>query len=306
MDRSARSAGVSRVSVIIPTFNRAHDIGRCLESLVRQTFKDFEVLVCDDGSTDGTAAIVESYKPRLAVDYHWAPNFGGPARPRNTGVRLARGEYLAFLDSDDWWTDEKLEQSVEYLQRGADFVYHDLYIAHRRTQKSYWRRSGSRQVGQPVFDDLLMHGNAINNSSVVVRSELLRAIGGFAEDRELIAAEDYDAWLRVAQRSDAFVRIPRTLGYYWMGDGNLSNPRRTLRTSEALEVRYAQEFARVRAAQPLDWLSYAKARAHFDLGDYVQANRSLAAVDVQQAPWSVRARSLWMRFFIGLKAGGRA
>jgi glycosyltransferase involved in cell wall biosynthesis len=299
-------AGAPRVSVIIPTYNRARDVGRCLDSLVQQTFKDFEVLVCDDGSVDATAAVVEPYKSRLALTYHWAENFGGPARPRNTGLQLARGEYLAFLDSDDWWMPDKLRISVLHLEQGADFIYHDLLIASRRSQKLYWRRSGSRRVSKPVFDDLLVHGNAINNSSVVMRTELLRAVGGFAEDPNLIAAEDYDAWLRVARRTDGFVRIPQALGYYWMGDGNLSNPKRTIRTSEALEARYAQEFSRVRSAQPMDWLSYAKARAHFDLGSYVQASRNLAAVDLQRAPLTVRARTMWMRLRMAMNAGGNS
>jgi glycosyltransferase involved in cell wall biosynthesis len=129
-----RPAVTPRVSVIVPTFNRARDIGRCLESLAQQTFRDFEVLVCDDGSKDNTREIVERFKDRLELQYRWEENFGGPARPRNIGLSLARGEYVAFLDSDDWWMPRKLEQSVRYLDAGADLVYHDLYFAKRSDQ----------------------------------------------------------------------------------------------------------------------------------------------------------------------------
>jgi len=288
-----------RVSVVIPTYNRARDIGRCLDSLVAQTFRDFEVLVCDDGSKDDTGAIVARYADRLNLKYRWAENFGGPARPRNDGIANARGQLLAFLDSDDWWAPGKLATSVRAIDAGADFVYHDLYLAARAQQRVFLRKSPTRDLTKPVFDDLLANGNGINNSSVVVRRELMERVGGFSEDRNLIASEDYDAWVRIAKLTDRFVRIPQTLGYYWIGDGNISNPRRTVSTLEALELRYASELARLRKTRPLYWLSYDKARANYLAGADERALEGFAEVEAAHAPLQWRVKSAWMRARIG-------
>jgi glycosyltransferase involved in cell wall biosynthesis len=292
------AAGKPRVSVIIPTYNRAGDIGRCLDSLVGQTMKDFEVLVCDDGSTDDTAEVVSRYQDKLDLRYHWAENFGGPARPRNIGLSLARAEYVAFLDSDDWWTPQKLEVSLEYLQRGADVVHHDLYLVTKSGQKVFWRKSSGRELQRPVFDDLIVNGNGVNNSSLVARRSLLEAIGGFSEHRDLIAAEDYDAWLRLGKISDAFVRIPRTLGYYWVGHGNLSNPQRQLQLLDVLEERYSQEFKDLGARHSIYWLNYTKARSHFVVGAYEMARRNLAATRWRRSSPSIRMKVFWMLVMI--------
>jgi glycosyltransferase involved in cell wall biosynthesis len=287
-----------RVSVIVPTFNRAADVARCLDSLVTQTFRDFEVLVCDDGSTDDTAAIVRGFEARLDVRYHWAENFGGPARPRNNGLRLARGEYVAFLDSDDWWMPAKLETSMRFLERGARFVYHDLYFVTSADQRRFSRRSPTRALAAPVFDSLLTGGNVINNSSVVVATAVMREIGGFNEERQLIAGEDYDAWLRAARVTDAFVRIPETLGYYWLGTGNISNPRRTSIILEDMEKRYAADIARLGTPQ---WIAYTKARANYLQGKNELARSQLAGIDWRGAPLAVRARGVFLQILLKLR-----
>lgn len=296
--------GVPRVSVVIPTFNRARDLSRCLDSLVSQTFLDFEVLVCDDGSTDDSAAVARSYESKLRLEYHWGENFGGPARPRNRGIQLARGELIAFLDSDDWWAPTKLEESVRALDAGADFVYHDLYLAFDAVAMSYSRKSRGRVLHRPVFEDLLGNGNAINNSSVVTRTELMRRIDGFAEDRELIAAEDYDAWVRLARYTDAFRQLPQCLGYYWVGSGNISNPRRTISTSIALESRYAAEIAKLRESREVFWLAYAKGRAHYIAGQYGDARREFSTIRWSRTPLSLRLRGLWMSCIMRLRKAG--
>jgi glycosyltransferase involved in cell wall biosynthesis len=257
------------VSVIVPTYNRARDIGRCLESLSNQTLADFEVIVCDDGSTDGTEDVVTGYRERLALTYHWAENFGGPARPRNIGLELARGGYVAFLDSDDWWTPDKLERSVRRLDAGADIVYHDLYRVRSVARRRHWRRVRTRRLFAPVFDDLLERGNTVPNSSVVVRRELMRRVGGFSEDRSLIAWEDYDAWLRLARVTERFARLSAPLGYYWDGGNNISSPRRLIANLERFRELYGTNDLRSRQLPP--WYHYSMGLAYHQLGSHGEA-----------------------------------
>jgi len=210
------------VTVVIPTYNRAEDLRRCLDSLVAQTYANFEVVVCDDGSTDHSAGVVADYASLLDLRYETAENFGGPARPRNRGIRVARAPLVAFLDSDDWWDPQKLQLSVAAINGGADLVYHDLFVARSPNQDVFKDRIVSSRPHSPMFSALLCTSISIPNSSVVVRKELLEQIGGISEERDLISVEDYDTWIRLSQLTEKFVRIPGVLGYYWVGSGNIS------------------------------------------------------------------------------------
>jgi glycosyltransferase involved in cell wall biosynthesis len=277
-----------RVSVVVPTYNRADDVARCLESLQAQTFKDFEVLVCDDGSKDHTAQVVERYRGRLDVSYHWAENFGGPARPRNAGVQRARGEYVALLDSDDWWAPRKLEVSVRALDAGADLVYHDLWEVSSAAQRIFWRRNRTRALASPVYDDLFLNGNAIANSSAVVRRGLLEKIGGFSEDRGLIAWEDYDAWLRIAKLTECFRRLPEVLGYYWTGGGNISSPKRLIDNLRRFRELYLE--GQDVPAQPA-WYNYSLGLSYHRLGSHVDARSHLKRALASGLPAMQRAKA---------------
>ena len=289
-----------RVSVVVPTYNRANELRRCLDSLKEQTIDDFEVLICDDGSTDETAEVAKKYSPFLDITYDYAKNFGGPACPRNRGIKLARAPYIAFLDSDDWWMPQKLEESLKYLEQGADVVYHDLFLATKSDQRFYWKKARTRDLKKPVFDDLIINGNALHNSSVMVRKELLVAIKGLSEDQNLIAGEDYDAWVRIAQLTDKFKRIPKTLGYYWAGGGNISNPDRLLKIYDAIEERYATEFLNLNEHSGFCWIGYAKGIAYYRLGSYAMAKKNLELVLMRRAPPSIYIKSHWMLLLINL------
>lgn len=210
------------VSVVIPTYNRSEQLRRCLESLVTQTFRDFEVLVCDDGSTDSTREVASEFRDRLNIYFEAYANFGGPARPRNKGIARARANYVAFLDSDDWWAPTKLEKCVAVLESGHDIVYHDLFAVRCSSQTEFKERILSTGPVHPMFNSLLCTGISIPNSSVIVRKNLLQKIGGISERRDLIALEDYDCWIRLSRLTKNFFRIPECLGYYWTGGGNLT------------------------------------------------------------------------------------
>ena len=295
----SRYAQQPRVTVVIPTFNRARHLARCLDSLVVQTWRDFEVVVCDDGSTDETADVVRRYTPHLDLTYDYAANWGGPARPRNRGIARSRGEYVAFVDSDDWWTRDKLERSLEALDRGADVVYHDLFLVTHDDQRTFWRRARARTVRAPVYDDLLEHGNAIPLSSVVVRRSLLAAIGGMPEDRSLVAIEDFTCWLNAARVTDRFTRIPKVLGYYWAGGGNISGDDRMIRLLDAFEAKYVRGDGGHGRPVPA-WLTYARGRAFYRMGDYAAAREQFAALGWGDMPGFGIAKIAWMRLALSV------
>lgn len=180
------------VSVIIPTYNRRDFLGKAIDSVLGQTYRNFEVLVIDDGSIDGTDELVASYGN--AVRYLYQDNLGASVA-RNTGIQAARYNLLAFLDSDDSFAPEKLEvQVAAMLDQPEYLVSHTDEIWYRRGQFLNQKNKHARAAGD-IFGRCL-ELCVVGMSTSIVRRELFDEVGLF--DEKLPCCEDYDLWLRVS------------------------------------------------------------------------------------------------------------
>jgi glycosyltransferase involved in cell wall biosynthesis len=279
------------VSIVTPTFNCAPLLQRAIDSVLKQTHQDWELLVVDNHSTDGTEELVHSYRD-TRIRYFKIQNNGVIAASRNLAILQARGAWLAFLDADDWWTPDKLEICIRSLRQGWDVVYHDLHAAGPGSKGRLRRRVPSRALRQPVLDDLLSQGNALPNSSVVVRRSLIDRVGRLSEEPALIAIEDFDCWLRVARVSDRFFRIEGAHGFYWMSNGNTTNPRRTISTLNELRTRLVNSSA---IAETPPWMAFALAKAHLQLSEREAGYRELNTIQLSNAPLLFLFKKLALR-----------
>jgi glycosyltransferase involved in cell wall biosynthesis len=194
------------VSVVIPAFNRVDDIGRALDSVLAQTFQDFEIVVVDDGSTDGSAAFVES-RGSAKVRLIRLPDNRGAAAARNTGVAAAAGRYVAFLDSDDTWEPVKLALQVTALERAAaPFLAcsTDFYLWHEG------RRTLVRTGLTPArFRKDILFGCSISpGSTLMVARDAFAQVGPFNES--LRRLEDWDWLLRYVEHGEMLF-VPQPL-----------------------------------------------------------------------------------------------
>lgn len=260
-------------SVVIPTYNRASKLHRAIESVLAQSYDNFEILVMDDGSTDNTAGIVASFSDER-IKYKWDKNFGGPSRPRNRGIALSKGEWICFLDADDWWMENKLQVCFGCINEKVDLVYHDLEIVSEQPQHFSRKKIKSRQVKQPVLIDLLLKGNAIVNSSVVVRKNLLKQIGGINESVEMIASEDYNTWLRIAQLTEQFVFLPCRLGYYLTHNQNISQKDMSVSGRHAV-AEFVPLLSKSQKLKLEANFGYTKGRFNYLEGNYAEAKKDL-------------------------------
>jgi glycosyltransferase involved in cell wall biosynthesis len=189
------------VSVIITTYNRRGFLKEALDSVLSQDYTDKEVIVGDDGSTDGSAEVVAG----LPVRYEWKVN-GGISSARNLGIRCARGDYLAFLDVDDLWKKGKLTMQMAAMEEdGFGISYTDeiwLKNGGRLNQKIRHRKYSGH-----IYEQCLPLC-IISASSAVIRKDIFEEVGLFDED--LPVCEDYDMWLRICSRYPALF-IPRPL-----------------------------------------------------------------------------------------------
>lgn len=287
------------VSIVIPTYNCARDLERALTSVRAQTHLHWEALVVDNHSSDDTEERVHRFGDSR-IKLFKIHNDGVIARSRNLALDHAQGEYVAFLDADDWWLPRKLAISLAYLEQGADVVYHDLLLVTKPRQAVFVRKARTRALTSPVYGDLLLGGNALTNSSVVVRRSLLAETGRLSEDPRLIAMEDYDLWLRLARITERFSRIPQALGYYWAGGGNTSNPVRVLNNIAAIQEQHAGDLSALAEGHNVYWMKYAAGKAQYRLGRYAMAQASCRSMSLQGAPLRIRLRVNWMLLAIRL------
>ena len=184
-----------KISAIIPTYNNAEFLQEAIESVLAQTYKDIEIIVVDDGSTDNTEDVVKNYAGKLT--YIRQEN-AGPAKARNTGILQAKGEYIAFLDADDSWLPNKTEEQLKVLEDNPNsaLVYSKAIFFDSDTGNEV-RISPEEVYSGSVFDTLLSKTGPIVLSSVIARSGILYEIGMFEES--LFAVEDIHLWLKIAK-----------------------------------------------------------------------------------------------------------
>lgn len=182
---------MSLISVIIPSYNRALYVSRAIYSAIIQDYPNKEIIIVDDHSSDLSKFAYELFKDKIRVIYHEENK--GAAAARNTGIMAAKGEYIAFLDSDDYWLPQKLSIQIRYMLDTKAFV--------SQTQE-YWIRRGRRvnpnKENQKRGGDLFgisLRRSYVSPSCVMIKREVFWKVGLFCE--ELEAAEDYELWLRI-------------------------------------------------------------------------------------------------------------
>ncbi|MFC1646367.1 glycosyltransferase family 2 protein [Candidatus Omnitrophota bacterium] len=196
------------ISVIVPTFNRALVLKKAIDSIICQTHQDFELIVVDDGSTEETKELISKYKQKinpstmLRVDAERSRNIKyiyqknkGPSSARNRGIRESRAKFIAFLDSDDWWTEDKLEIQLKAMQENPDYLISHTQEVWYRSGKLLNQKEKHKKFSGFIFDRCLSIC-AVSMSTVMVKRELLEKVGLF--DESLPCCEDYDFWLRVS------------------------------------------------------------------------------------------------------------
>ena len=181
------------VSVIIPTYNREKYIRKSLYSVLAQTYQRFEIVVVDDGSTDSTHTIISAYKDN--VHYLYQEN-QGISKARNTGIRNSHGDYIAFLDSDDFWLPEKTELQIALLQKHPEYGMAASRCASVRLDGSFREKNRPGTSGWVLEN--LFQANFIRTSAAIIRKECFHEVGLF--DEELKECEEYDLWLRMASQ----------------------------------------------------------------------------------------------------------
>ncbi|MCM3903461.1 MAG: glycosyltransferase family 2 protein, partial [Pyrinomonadaceae bacterium] len=221
--RNSSPDTVPNASVIIPAYNSSEYLSDTLASVFGQTFSDYEVIVINDGSpdTEKLEQVLEPYRDRIVYLKH---ENRGAAAARNSGLRVARGEFIAFLDADDRWLSSYLQEQLEFLKKtGADIAYADALMLGdpQIAGRTYMELAPSRCAVTP--ESLLEVNVGVVTSGVVARKKLIYEVGLF--DEGIRRGHDFDLWLRLAQKGATFACHPEVLLHYTVSSSGLSGNR---------------------------------------------------------------------------------
>lgn len=254
---------MARISVIIPTYNRRHLLGRAIESVLKQSYRDLRLVIVDDASTDGTETFLRGLcDPRIDVIRH--EHNRGAAAARNTGLDRADSEFVAFLDSDDAWLEPKLERQLEAFACGDE----RLGVVYTRFRKIDWHYEPhvERRDGD-IRAHILVQNCVGTASTAMIRRACFDAGAEF--DGALDGSEDWDLWIRLAEQW-RFRLVPEVLVHYYPQPVSLTADRRgALRAHERL---FSKHEARI-AALPDDF----RARHWFHRGRIFYSHRRFLA-----------------------------
>ena len=231
---------VPKVSVIIPTYNRAHLVGRAIRSVLNQTYQDFEIIVVDDGSTDNTEEVVKSFiDPRIRYIRHEKNK--GAAAARNTGIKAAKGKFIAFQDSDDEWLPEKLQKQMKVFENApprVGVVYTDMWRL-RGGERRYWHSPAIRPEDGIVYKQALDRVMGIGIQTAVIKRECFAKIGML--DEQLPRFIDLELFVRLS-KCYYFYHINEPLvNYYDTGKSISSNTTALVTAYELLFEKYSYD-----------------------------------------------------------------
>lgn len=212
-------------SIVIPTYNVSNVIENALISIKNQTYSNYEVIIIDDFSCDyeNLINVISKCKIRNLRIVRCSKNSGGPALPRNIGINMAKGDWICFLDADDYWYCRKLETIKNEIKSSKfDLIYHSEIHINKYGKKFPVIYESLSSINQ--YKQLLEGGNKISTSAVTVSTRFLKMHNlKFDEDSKYTIVEDYDLWLRIAEKSGILYRTKEVLGVYVMSESGISS-----------------------------------------------------------------------------------
>ena len=210
------------ISVVIPTFNSEKYISKCISTVLNQTYKNFEIIIVDNSSSDDTLNIINSFNSNKIRIFNIVNN-GNISKSRNVGIKNSNGLWIAFLDSDDYWEKNKLEFLSEKFDK-YDLIFHDMWILKNKKiiRNFNFLSSQLKKKDISITEDLSKNGNPIINSSVIVKKNILSKVGFISED-EPSFTNDYHTWLKISLISNKFYFESKKLGTYLVHDLSYSH-----------------------------------------------------------------------------------
>jgi glycosyltransferase involved in cell wall biosynthesis len=287
---------MTKVSIIIPTYNRSALLPRAIQSVINQTYRDWELLIIDDGSTDNTKDVVDEFiKKDSRIKYLYQENSGGPAKPRNVGIRESTGEFIIFLDSDDEMLPEKIAKQLTVFDRSDNIGFVGCHVFVIETNKIPRIEKISHEGN--VLGDLLLGDFIWSCSNVMVRKDCFLK-NNILFDEKMKYSDDWDMWIQLSKKYDFDYADAPLMRYYFNYGGNITltiSDVEKMREKEYLINKYHNEY------QNLGILFTAKKDVAINLiimGDSTTGRKHLKEI-IRIKPFSLKLYLIYFSSFLG-------
>lgn len=257
---------MSKVSILVPTYNCSKYLPKAIESALKQTYQDFEIIIINDGSTDNTADIVQQFVNNNPgkIKYIYQEN-KGLAVARNTGLDAASGEYIALLDADDCWLPHRLADGVKIMQANPDvgLVHGNITRISPTDEIIDTPIRETQYLNGHIFENIYLRKAHISCPTVLFRKECCKTAGVFDPELTRLGCEDRDLWLRIAKKYK-FLYLDQVLSYYRVSDTSMSqNVEKMTKARLYVIDKYCPPNAQDKTLR-----NKALAKIYHDLGDY--------------------------------------
>lgn len=217
-------------SIIIPNYNSKY-LERTIQSVIQQNYDGWELIIVDNKSPNNIYELVKKFK-NYPIKLINIENKGIIAKSRNLGILESKFNWICFLDSDDFWVEDKLFEVKKFIEMNdlkKGILYHSVANSNKKRNKGKLLKNLSQKISKPYFDSLLINGNFIAQSSIIIDKQTLHSVNMYDENVRKFSWEDYDLWLRLSKSNNNFYYINKILGYIWTEEeeGRISNQKQS-------------------------------------------------------------------------------
>ena len=205
----------------MPSYNHGEYISKSIDSIINQTYENWELIIVDNNSDDETKSVLKSYEKEKRIKVFFVNNHGSIGYSRNIGIKKSKSDFIAFIDSDDLWKYKKLEKCIIHLNT-HDFIFHDIEVNYLFKAKRKKKSNTNNRIEKNALKTLLLYGNPIANSSVITKKDLIIKTGWIDESQEINRSVDFHTWLKIATITNKFKYVNNVLGENLIHENNLS------------------------------------------------------------------------------------
>jgi len=285
-----------KISVILPTYNRGNLLPRAIQSVLNQTYQDFELILVDDGSMDNTEEVVKSFGKEKGIVYlKHKKNRGAPAA-RNTGIKVAKGEYIAFQDSDDEWLPDKIEKQIkifEHSEKIVGVVYSGFWKI-KDDRKIYIPSKGIAKKEGSILKGLLWE-NFVGLPTAMVRVEVFNKMGTF--DELLPQLQDWELWIRFSKHYlFKYINEALVISHHTPGGISVRDPHIIFRANKLILEKHFDEYKKYRQILANQYINVGH---HLCLAGNLEGGRNYLKKAINAYPWNLVIFGMALSSFVG-------
>ncbi len=290
-------------SIIIPIY-KCKFFERAINSVRNQKYKKWELIIIDNNSDDSVKQFLRQIQDNR-IKYYKISNHGVIGKSRNLGIKKSKNEWLCFLDSDDYWSSDKLNETLKVIKKKKyDLIHHNMYVDKDSIRIFKSKLYDYKIKNQKIkFDDLILNGNNIIQSSVVVKKKILKKAKYFSSQKKLIAWEDFDLWLKIAKITNKFYLINKCLGSYYVSKDKNKKLKKFVKNIHEFKKKYRFEISRIKNKYNIKniwWVEYAEAINLFKEKKYQKSYLKIKKIKTKN--FKIKLRTFYLKLVLNLKA----